>query len=135
MTLRTGHCLCERVRYEFDAEPTDGSFCHCSICRQLTGSAFATWCEAPRNEIRWTGREHLTSYAITDRLETWFCRHCGTSVMAGHSNWPESVYLPLGTMDDASGLMPAYHQFTGSKASWYQILDSMPQYEKWPEGE
>lgn len=134
MTLRTGHCLCERVRYEFDSEPTDASFCHCSICRRLSGSAFASWCEVPRKSVRWSGRDNLLSYRITDRLDTFFCRSCGTALLAEHSNWPDCAYLPMGTLDDASAIAPQYHQFTASKASWYKIHDPMPQYKQWPEG-
>jgi len=134
--MRTGHCHCEQIRYGFDGEPTDASFCHCSICRRLTGSAFGSWCEVPSRNFRWlSGRENVSTYKITDRLETLFCRTCGVAMLAKHSNWPDFRYIPLGTLDSDQGIAPEYHQFTGSKASWYKIHDSMPQYETWPEGE
>jgi hypothetical protein len=56
-------------------------------------------------------------------------------MLARHSKWPDFRYIPLGTLDSDGDIAPAYHQFTGSKAPWYKIHDSMPQYETWPEGE
>ncbi len=38
----TGGCLCGAVRYEIDADQLadDASYCHCSMCRRWSGSAF-----------------------------------------------------------------------------------------------
>jgi hypothetical protein len=133
--MRTGHCHCNEVRYVFDGEPTDASFCHCSICRRLTGSAFGSWCEVPNENFRWLACDAVATYQVTDRLETLFCRNCGVTLVAKHSKWPGCKYVLLGTLDDDGGIAPEYHQFTGSRASWYKIHDSMPQYDAWPDSE
>lgn len=134
--MLTGHCHCEQIRFEFDGEPTDASFCHCSICRRLTGSAFGAWCEVASKDFRWiSGRQNLSTYKVTDYLEIDFCSNCGVLLLARHSSWPDCRYLPLGTIDSDSNILPEYHQFTGSKAAWYEIHDSMPQYQAWPEVE
>lgn len=132
--MRTGRCLCTGTRYEFDTEPTDASFCHCLLCRRMTGSAFAAWCEVPREDLRWTsGTDGLSAYRVTDRLQILFCRVCSTTMAASHSSWPDCLYLPLGTLDDDHHLVPEYHQFTDSKAPWYEIHDALTQYPRWPQ--
>lgn len=135
-TKRTGRCLCNTVQFEFDGEPTDASFCHCSLCRRLTGSAFGCWCETAKDAFRWTaGGNHVTTYAVTERLQSLFCRTCGSVVQARHESWPDCRYLPLGALDDDHGIVPEYHQFTASRAAWFRIHDALMQYPAWPDEE
>ena len=54
-------------------------------------------------------------------------------MLAEHSSWPDFRYVPLGTLDTDQEVAPEYHQFTGSRASWYKIHDALPQYESWPD--
>ena len=128
--MGTGHCHCGAVRYEFDGEPTSAGYCHCSLCRRLTGSAFAPWCEVPNANLRWSGSEDLQKYNITDRYVAWFCRVCGAPLATTHSLSPDATALLMGTLDDDRGIAPQYHIYTGSKAAWYEIRDALPQYER-----
>ena len=40
--------------------------------------------------------------------------------------------VPYGTLIDEPTLEPTYHQFVGSKAPWYEILDNLPQHDTRP---
>ena len=134
LTRRSGRCQCTGVAFEFSGEPTDASFCHCSICRKLSGSAFAAYIEVATGDLRITaGSGLIRRYDITARLTKKFCGACGTPVFTEHSAFPQFTYLSLGVLDDDDGVVPEYHQFTGSKAKWYAITDGLPQYEGWPE--
>jgi hypothetical protein len=128
-----GHCHCGAVRYAFDGEPVSATWCHCSLCRRLTGAACAPWCEVPSSALRWSGDGSLRTYPITERLAVIFCGNCGAPLAATHSAWPESTYLLMGALEEDSGIGPQYHIFTGSKARWHEICDSLPQYERWRE--
>lgn len=128
----TGNCLCERVRFEFESTPTDVSICHCSICRKTTGTAFGTYVKVAATDFKLTrGADELVSYEVTENLATHFCRVCGSTVHATHAEYPGFVYVSLGAMSEDSGIRPMYHEFVGSKASWYEIHDSLPQSEEW----
>ena len=35
--------------------------------------------------------------------------------------------VPLGILDDDPGVRPEFHNFVGSKASWFEITDDLPQ--------
>ena len=37
--------------------------------------------------------------------------------------------VAYGTLSDEPTLRPQYHQFVGSKAPWYEILDALPQHD------
>lgn len=45
------------------------------------------------------------------------------------------VIIPAGTLDDDPGLKPAMHIFTASKAPWYDITDTLPQFDEFPADE
>lgn len=42
---------------------------------------------------------------------------------------PDSYGLAMGSLDDDPGARPLRHEFVGSKAPWYEITDSLPQYQ------
>jgi hypothetical protein len=131
--MGTGHCHCGAIRYEFDGKPTNASYCHCSLCRRLTGSAFAPWCEVQSKDLRWSGGDNLQKYNLSERYAVSFCRACGAPLAATHSKWPGATYLLMGALEDDTGVVPQYHIFTGSKAPWYEIRDPLPQHERWRE--
>lgn len=129
--MHTGHCHCGGVSYAFDGRPLKATYCHCSLCRRMTGSAFAPWCEVPGADLRWSGRDRLKTYALTDRLAILFCRECGAPLVATHSKWPETAFLLMGALESDPGIAPEYHIFAGSRAPWHEITDALPQYERW----
>lgn len=131
-----GHCQCGAIRFEFSGEPSDVSFCHCSICRKLSGSAFAPYIEVAASDLRISGDPALARrYAVTERLTKIFCGTCGTPLFTEHSAFPGLAYICIGALDSTEGIVPEYHQFVASKARWYEIRDGLPQYDGWPESD
>jgi hypothetical protein len=47
---------------------------------------------------------------------------------------PEGRYvrIPYGTLVDEPARKPMAHMFVGSKAPWYEILDHLPQFDRYP---
>jgi hypothetical protein len=133
-TVRAGQCQCGHIRFEFEGEPSDASFCYCSICQKLSGSAFAAYIEVATSDLRITqGKDQASSYNVTTCLKKKFCGTCGTPLFTEHASFPEFTYISLGVMNDHQGIVPQYHQFVGSKVKWYEISDDLPQFEQWPD--
>jgi hypothetical protein len=133
MSKRSGHCHCGSIRFEFAGEPTDVSFCHCSICRRISGSAFGAYVEVPEAALTvTTGGDKLARYKPTELLEKEFCRNCGVQIFTRHRNFPGYAFINLAVVSDDHGLAPEYHQFVGSKAKWHEISDALPQFSEWP---
>jgi hypothetical protein len=42
--------------------------------------------------------------------------------------------VPAGSLDDDPGARGKIHIFVGSKASWYEIADDLPQHDAYPPG-
>jgi len=59
---------------------------------------------------------------------------CGSNIYAKFTARPHEVGLALGILDDDPGVRPTCHVFVGSKAPWFEITDTLPQYEGLPPG-
>jgi hypothetical protein len=130
--MYTGHCLCGDVRFNFDAPDRDVNICHCSLCRRMTGTAFGTYVKVRADALHFTAREcRFIEHAVTARLTMMSCANCGSYLYATHSDYAEFTYVCLGVVDDNDDLRPTYHEFVGSKASWYEIHDGLPQFADW----
>lgn len=129
-----GHCECGAVRYRVEGDVHDYSHCHCSQCRRLHGAAFASFAGVRRDDFRLlSGADMIRSYASSPSHDRRFCGNCGSNLLVALTDEPEDYYLAMGTIDGDPALPPAYHIFVGSKAPWYEIADTAPQFEAFPD--
>lgn len=129
-----GGCLCGDVEFEIDHRPTKIVNCHCSRCRRSRGAPHATNVFAPVSKLRWTkGEEKVKRYRVPEAVAyaTAFCEHCGGILPAAFEKF--GLYLvPVGTLDTQLGAKPSVHIYVGSKLPWFEINDSLPQFEAMP---
>jgi hypothetical protein len=124
-----GSCLCSTLRYEIEGPFLLMLSCHCSMCRKHHGAPFVTFAAAPIEAFRWlSGENAVRGYASSPNGKRAFCTVCGSvaplpMIEAG------IVVVPAGELDGDPGIRPQCHIFTGSKAPWYTISDSLPQHE------
>jgi hypothetical protein len=127
-----GSCACGGIEYELSDNLFAANHCHCSICRKIHGSAFATFAHAKAENFRWLrGEDLITSYKSSENNLRNFCRVCGANVP---SVFPKTnhVRIPMGTLDDDAGIKPSVHIFVADKVSWFEITDSLSQYTEMP---
>jgi hypothetical protein len=103
------------------------------MCRKHHGAPFATFVAAPLGGFRWlAGEEAIVKYTTTaSGGSRSFCGICG-SVTPAIIKEMDLVACPAGNLDGELGIKPQSHWFVGSKASWYDITDSLPQHEAFP---
>ena len=131
MTM-SGCCLCGAVRYQTDGPCSMMIHCHCSMCRKHHGAAFATFVAAPLMGFRWSsGEDNVVVYRSSEKGRRPFCRICG-SVVPTLAEEMDLAILPAGNLEGDLDIRPECHVFAGSKAPWYTISDSLPQYEEHP---
>ena len=128
-----GHCECNRVSYEADCDILDFSHCHCSQCRRLHGAAFATFASIETDKFRYlSGEEDIKKYASSDDLKRVFCGNCGSNILVSLNDYPEMLYLSMGSINGNPTHPEAYHIYVGSKAPWHEITDDFIQYDEAP---
>src|SRR5215470_19074529 len=132
----TGSCLCGGVRYEVDGKIGPALNCHCSMCRKATGAAFRSRARVSTAAFHWvTGEELLSRYESSPGHIRTFCRVCGSTLVTMFPDSPEELGLAMGTLDDDPGVRPQFHVYVDSKAPWFDITDSLPQFATTPKGE
>ncbi|MBC7984837.1 MAG: GFA family protein [Candidatus Obscuribacterales bacterium] len=129
-----GSCLCGGIAFEIDEQPTRMVNCHCSRCRRSRGTAHGTNFFVDKTKLRWVrGADKLKTYKVPDAkvFATSFCGDCG-SVMPASFDAIGTYLVPVGSIDTPLTLTPAVNIQVGSKAPWFTVDDSLPQFEAMP---
>jgi len=130
----TGRCECGRVRYRVAGEVKTFTHCHCSQCRRLHGSAFASFAAVDREDFSYlSGESDLRIYASSTHIDRVFCSVCGSSIAAVSRSERELLYLALGTADGEPVLPEGIHIFFDSKAPWYDFTQGSAHFNTRPE--
>lgn len=129
-----GSCLCGDIVFELSSAPKQLMHCHCSMCRKLHGSAFATFGVFDPEAVHWVkGRDKVNRFKSSEYGARCFCGKCG-SVVPSPNQAKGIAYIPMGVVSGDSDEPEALHLFVGSKAPWHEIADEYEQHLEWPPG-
>jgi len=133
--MTNGSCLCGKVTFTLSGNLANMSHCHCSICRKIHGSLFATYFEAAELSYS-SGEDAIQNYTSSKGFNRAFCKDCG-SVLPETSNQDgrEVYYIPAGLLNDDPGIRPESHIFCESKSPAYHIHDELPQLTHYGDGD
>ena len=110
-----GGCLCRKVRYRIrgriNAQPGQCNFCHCTQCRQWTGSLVFAAKTVPLDQFAFLATDGSTSsytspptafktYQSSSDVYRGFCGECGSSITWWSQSIPNDIDVMLGTIDD-----------------------------------
>jgi len=133
--MYSGACLCGAVTFEISGSISQIVHCHCSQCRQVQGSAFATNGIVKASEFTiLSGEDKLTAYLSSAWQTKYFCQICGSPIISKSDSKPDEVRIRLGAITSDIKERPGAHIFTTSKANWEEICGDLPQYESYEPG-
>jgi hypothetical protein len=128
----TGACLCGAVRFAITGKVGPLGYCHCSLCRRSSGSAFGAAVSVRARYLTWlAGRDAVTEYESSPGKVRAFCGTCGSPVYSRREDEPETFRIRLGLVDGDPGRRALAHFWVSARAPWHEISDALPQY---PEG-
>ena len=122
-----GSCLCGAIQYEVADAFRYALNCHCSQCRRATGAAFKSFGGVEVERLRVTAGEqalHRYGEALSHDVH---CKVCG-SLLYSLVRDGTFAHVTYGTLLDGPALEPTAHIFVGSKAPWFTITDTLPQF-------
>ena len=125
-----GHCQCGTVHYRVTAAAEELYHCHCSMCRRVHGTLFATYAYLPRETLRIEkGEDNLSTFDSSDQVHRRFCRTCGCQLFIDYDGEPDLIGYTPGTVDGHPGhtTEKERHIFVSSKVPWYEIENHRPQ--------
>jgi hypothetical protein len=132
----SGSCLCGGVRFEIHRAVGPFELCHCTRCRQVSGSAYLTWLGVRREDFRFLhGEDLIKTYErpvseSPPAYDTSFCIRCGSQVPNPSKTGEPWFEIPAGTLDDDPGIKPDKHIYIEFKAPWDRITDDLPRMTK-----
>lgn len=122
--------MCGSVKFTVNDSFSNMSHCHCSMCRRIHGSLFATYVNT--SNLNYTeGGNNIEQYESSKGFIRSFCKQCGSPLPeVSQSETAENgdVYVPAGLLDNDPGVRPEAHIFVESKADFYEISDTLPQH-------
>ena len=129
----TGGCFCGSLRYRAQAV-FDAGYCHCSVCRRISGAPAAAWFSVREEDFAVTHGEP-TALRSSEHFTRFFCPTCGTHVF-GRDDLPappkvgsKLISAMLGTLDQPAGVVPQVHQWWSEKMPWYGEAMHLPTFE------
>lgn len=128
-----GHCQCGAVRYRVTAPAEDLYHCHCSMCRRLHGALFATYAIVAREHLAIeAGAADIVTFESSPGVHRRRCRTCGCQLFIDVDRKPGLIWYSPATATGHPGHAPEVerHIFVGSKVSWYEIADGLPQFDE-----
>jgi hypothetical protein len=83
----------------------------------------------PADDFRWTKGEPrwIRSSSFASRA---FCADCGSALQVRADFQPDTVDIPITTLDEPDGVKPRFHIFFGSKVAWFDPGDDLPRHER-----
>ena len=126
--MHSGSCLCGTVRYEIRGDLGAAFYCHCSLCRKASGSAFAANVVVEGEDFAIVaGDEAIGRHRSSATLVREFCTRCGSPLVSRRDGITQ-VRVRMGTLDTPHAHGPGAHIFVASKADWFEIHDTLPQH-------
>ena len=121
MTMFSGKCLCGQVRVSVRGEPLRVGICHCTDCRQESGSAFTFYGIWPALQF-----EHAGDTA--EFQGRCFCTRCGSRLFSVDEQEAE---VKLGILSQApTPLVPSYELWIKRREPWLRPVEGATQYEE-----
>ncbi|NKB55530.1 MAG: hypothetical protein GKS00_04255 [Alphaproteobacteria bacterium] len=101
-SIRSGGCLCGKVRYQATEDPVFSIQCYCRDCQHMSGGGHAPQFAVKRNSVTKSGplKTHQITSDAGNAVEFGFCGECGSPVYKTTAHAPELIFFFAGSLDD-----------------------------------
>ena len=125
--LYNGGCRCGAIRYRVSGPPVMVEYCHCESCRRSSGSAVSVLAGFRRDDFGILDGTP-TYYDSTPGVKRSFCGTCGSPLFYENQEYPDEVYISIGSFDQPEELPPDRHVWVSERITWHHIKDGLSQH-------
>ncbi len=118
----TGGCLCGAIRYEASEAPNWASYCHCAMCRRVSGAPFMSFMQFSDGAFQWT-QGSAAQYESSPGIIRRFCSTCGTSLTFEADG---VMFMSLGSLDAPEQVTFDRHTYIQSRLPGMELDDGLP---------
>ena len=128
MQTITGSCHCNAVTFEVPKTLNDVRYCHCTTCRQLSGTAFSVVSLVQLEDFKLTkGAENLIHYRSSPHKNRAHCKTCFPPIFVQLDTHPNDRRIRLGSLNQEPNVNITAHIWVSQKPEWSVINDDLPQ--------
>ena len=128
--MKSGHCLCGAVSWQYSGKETWACFCHCRDCTRGNASPVVAFIGVELANFQWTGAKVAAVYQSSPGVERHFCGTCGTPMAFRADHYAGEIHLYASTLENpAQDFSPAFHVHCGSQVPWLETSDELPRHE------
>lgn len=120
----TGGCLCGSIRYRASDAPQWASYCHCRMCRKISGAPFMGFVQFPEGTFEWI-QGQLNRYQSSIGVIRHFCSNCGSSLTFETDGM---LFISLGSLDFPEHVIVERHCYTKTRLPGMELADGLPQF-------
>jgi hypothetical protein len=128
-------CQCGAVELSAESVQPEGVNCYCTICRKISGGAYApVVCVEPAGFRIVRGTELLSKHNATPEFNRWHCSRCHAPIYGeapGSKDMP--IFVPAGLFEGADIAHVKFnHMFVRSLVPWHRIDGEGLKFETYP---
>ena len=120
----TGGCLCGAIRYRASDAPQWASYCHCGMCRKISGAPFTGFVQFQAGTFEWT-QGQLIRYQSSNGVIRRFCGTCGSSLTFEAD---AVLFVSLGSLDSPDQIDVKCHTYTKTRLPGMALTDGLPHF-------
>ncbi len=123
-----GGCHCGAIRFSVAADALLGTgYCHCSICRRLSGGPVNAWVAVDPGALVVTGTPAL--YRSSEKGARALRPGCGGQLWFAPDDGSFLTLNATGFDDpEQPGVRPAVHVYAADRLCWFEIDDGLPRH-------
>lgn len=127
--MTSGECLCGLVRFQMRGPIGPIVYCHCSMCRRASGSAFAANGSVAASDFHvLAGADLISEYQSSPDYVRAFCCNCGSPVYGRSLAHPGLRRVRVGGFEEDLEQKPRAAVWTSSRAPWYEPSEALDQF-------
>jgi hypothetical protein len=124
--LRSGGCLCGKVRYQLGGEPRAVVLCYCNLCRRSVGATPVAWASVRLDDLQVS--PEISYHSSSPKARRGFCPACGTSLTFESEDFPGEIDITVASLDDAEALTPQRLCFVPDRLRWAPAPEHLPRH-------
>ena len=131
----TGRCLCGAVTFEIVGVPVIVAQCHCEECRRLSGTGHTTGAMFASSGVTLHGEigEFIYKSGTDSEVTRGFCKTCGSPIFGRNTRLADHITVPLGSIDDTTGLNVQVVIFARDKPHWDELGSDVAVFDTQPD--
>ncbi|MGB7404867.1 MAG: GFA family protein [Pacificimonas sp.] len=132
MSIFSGGCRCDAVRFDIKSTPMLSSICHCHGCQRMTGSAYSAAITVSGDGFSVTRGDPVVGGLRGDGAQHMHCDRCKSWVFTKFPEPTPLVNIRLPMLDDPARFPPFVEMQTAEALSW-AVIGAERQFERFPE--